>query len=120
MEYEFSRTFGCEPQVQLSMGHEALSRFINDELSHNTAIESLFQQLALGPYSEQKPLRLEGREQWLLITHDEVLVQDNVLLDEFVYDDPDLTLYDAESEACCGLTDFEHLLHQWHQFINSR
>ncbi|WP_298443698.1 YacL family protein [uncultured Ferrimonas sp.] len=120
MEFEFRRELGGIAQLELSMGHEALARFINDELATVAAINALRAQIAAGGFSEQVPLRHEGREQTLTIAAGEVLVQDHLLHQHEQLTDPDLELYDAESEACCGLDDFEHLLHCWGEFLQGR
>ncbi|QIZ77853.1 YacL family protein [Ferrimonas lipolytica] len=120
MEFEFRRELGGQAQLELSMGHEAIARFINDELGDSHSVKQLLAQLAQGEFSAHKPFTFEGREQTLVILDGEVEVKDHRLHQHEELDDPDLSLYDAESEACCGLDDFEHLLHSWLEFLGGR
>ncbi|WP_028115670.1 YacL family protein [Ferrimonas senticii] len=119
MEFDFRRELGGQPQLSLSMGHEALARFINDELAQPATIKALLAQLQQ-EYSDQAPLVIEGREQGLRIADGEVLVQDHLLHQDEELSDPDLNLYDAESEALCGQDDFVHLLQSWLDFVEGR
>ncbi|GAA5186540.1 YacL family protein [Ferrimonas gelatinilytica] len=118
MEYEFRREWGGPPMVVMSMGHEAIGRFVQEELSTPEAVAALMQALKALPLRSGSEYRQEGREQSLVAEADEVLIQDHRLHQE---DDAaeslELNLYDAEAEACCGLEDFLMLLESWHAFL---
>ncbi|GAA4884131.1 YacL family protein [Ferrimonas pelagia] len=122
MEFEFRRELGGSPVALMSMGHEAIGRFLQDELQQPATIALVQTAVAQRLAGERTPYRLEGSEQTLLIEADEISVQDHSVHrqaeeDEF---DPALAVYDAESEAVCGLEDFDHLLESWLAFIRGR
>ncbi len=118
MEYEFRREWGGPPMAVMSMGHEAIGRFVQDELHQPEAVTALIEALTRLQSGNGRQFRLEGREQSLLAESDEVLIQDHRLHqpDESA-EALELSLYDAESEACCGLEDFLMLLESWHAFL---
>ena len=122
MEFEFRRELGGTPVALMSMGHEAVGRFLHDELQQVATIALVQAGLAQVQSGAQRQYRLEGSEQTLLVEAEEVSVQDHSIHrdaadDEF---DPALDLYDAELVAACGMEDFEHLLGSWQAFIQGR
>ncbi len=121
MEYEFRRELGGQPLVLMSMGHEALGRYLTEECQDAEALMRLRNALAQIRHGQRREWVLNGAEQSLLITPDSVLVRDHVLGQSNGVDmDPDLDFYDAESEALCGLEDFELLLDSWQAFLAGR
>ncbi|MBY5922418.1 YacL family protein [Ferrimonas balearica] len=121
MEYEFRRELGGQPLVLMSMGHEALGRYLTEECQEAEALMRLRNALAQIRHGQCREWVLNGAEQSLLITVDAVQVRDHALGQMNGVDmDPDLDYYDAESEAVCGLEDFELLLDSWQAFLAGR
>lgn len=118
MEFEFRRELGGEPQAQLSMGHEAFGRFLNDECRDRAVIGRIRQGLSSVQTGQCREFQFEGREQLLLVEEDAVTIRDHQMgLDDDHELDPELNLYDAESESQCGPEDFEALLISWQIFF---
>ncbi|GAA5647040.1 YacL family protein [Vibrio proteolyticus] len=105
---------------QCSMGHEIVGRWLQEEIGHEMArieqVMALVAQARTAPGGEH---RLLGREISLLISADEVIIEDNALaLSESEVLPEEFELYDSESVGCCGLEDFEQLIRQWQAFIH--
>lgn len=105
---------------QCSMGHEIVGRWLQEEIGHQMArieqVMALVAQARTAPGGEH---RLLGREISLLISADEVIIEDNALaLSESEVLPEEFELYDSESVGCCGLEDFEQLIRQWQAFIH--
>lgn len=105
---------------QCSMGHEIVGRWLQEEIGHEMArieqVMALVAQARTAPGGEH---RLLGREISLLISADEVIIEDNALaLNESEVVPEEFELYDSESVGCCGLEDFEQLIRQWQAFIH--
>lgn len=105
---------------QCSMGHEIVGRWLQEEIGHEMArieqVMALVAQARTAPGGEH---RLLGREISLLISADEVIIEDNALaLSDSEVVPEEFELYDSESVGCCGLEDFEQLIRQWQAFIH--
>ncbi|MBY5981657.1 YacL family protein [Ferrimonas balearica] len=121
MEYEFRRELGGQPLVLMSMGHEALGRYLTEECQEAEALMRIRNALAEIRHGQRREWILNGAEQALHITEDWVRVRDHALGQaNGVELEPDLDFYDAESEALCGLEDFELLLDSWQSFLAGR
>ncbi|MCH1920240.1 YacL family protein [Shewanella sp. A3A] len=120
MEYEFRRDMlSGMPGASFSMEHQVMGQWFSEELGNdvercaqvNQAIASLQQ----GKLNEWQ---LVGGDLTLQMDAEQVRIYANVL--DFENDtelDEDLSLYDAESEAFCGLEDFQQVMESWQQFI---
>lgn len=105
---------------QCSMGHEIVGRWLQEEIGHEMArIEQVMAVVAQARTAPGGEHRLLGREISLLISADEVIIEDNALaLSESEVLPEEFELYDSESVGCCGLEDFEQLIRQWQAFIH--
>ncbi|NAX19928.1 YacL family protein [Vibrio sp. V39_P1S14PM300] len=105
---------------QCSMGHEIVGRWLQEEIGHEMArIEQVMALVAQARSAPGGEHRLLGREISLLISADEVIIEDNALaLSESEVLPEEFELYDSESVGCCGLEDFEQLIRQWQAFIH--
>ncbi|SHI26118.1 YacL family protein [Ferrimonas marina] len=118
MEFEFRRDIQGSPSAQLSMGHEALGRFLTEELQQPATIQLVLSGLSQVQQGQQPRYQLQGSEQTLLLESDEALVEDHHLEhDRAAAEELEFALYDAEAMASCGLDDFENLLKQWLLFL---
>nr|WP_077459843.1 YacL family protein [Salinivibrio sp. EAGSL] len=121
VDYEFSRnSFDDSYRIVFSMGHEAIGRWLFDEvgteLSH---VEQYVEALA----------QLENEQQWrghtftLTANKDEVVVMANAMLQtpsdeaQATLSAQALTFYDQESCAACGYDDFMEMLSAYRDFI---
>lgn len=121
MEYEFRRnSLDGSVQAIFSMDHEVIGRWLSDELSQDIQlVADLLEKIKLIHKSELNQYKMVGADFTLEMTLEQVWVYANVLGYEEEYElEEDLSLYDAESNAFCGLDDFEHVLSSWQIFLN--
>ncbi|WP_434358432.1 YacL family protein [Parasalinivibrio latis] len=120
MDYEFRRNnLDDSYRAQFSMGHEALGRWLTDEVGRDK--EKI--QLVLGKLHEMKDQvsewRLVGEELTLVLSDNEALVQDNRLFSEGDDDlEDDMHYYDEENIALCGFEDLIDVLEAWQAFLS--
>nr|WP_152795050.1 MULTISPECIES: YacL family protein [unclassified Salinivibrio] len=121
VDYEFSRnSFDDSYRIVFSMGHEAIGRWLLDELGTElTQVTSCLHTLQ----------QLESEQQWrghtftLTANRDEVVVVANAMLQpasdeaQTTLNEQALTFYDEESYAACGYQDFVVMLDAYQDFI---
>ncbi len=119
MDYEFKKnTLDGQYYALFSMGHEALGRWLVEEVDQD--FDKITEILSAIPTvsKEANGVRWLGHELTLVLQGDEALVQANHLFadcdDEL---EADFHLYEDESVALCGLDDFEQVLLAWKSFI---
>lgn len=120
MDYEFKKnTLDGRYFCSFSMGHEIIGRWLEEEVAQQRGkIEQVFSIIEKSKKFPQQEWKIAGKEISVYLCDGEVSVQENVLshtIDE-VYEE-DVSLYDSESSASCGLNDFEALMVQWRDFI---
>ncbi|QYJ94613.1 YacL family protein [Shewanella spartinae] len=120
MEYEFRRnTLTGTLVAQFTMDHEIMGLWFVDELGEDKAlieqIASTIAALQQGRLTEQRfvgqGISLELDEEQARVFANALEMDDDTLLDE------SMSLYDGESQAFCGLEDFEAALKSWQAFI---
>ncbi|MXR70617.1 hypothetical protein GNT65_18325 [Shewanella sp. JBTF-M18] len=120
MEYEFRRnTLTGTLVAQFTMDHEIMGLWFVDELGEDKVlieqIASTIAALQQGRLTEQ---RFVGKGISLELDEEQARVFANVLeMDEDTALDESMSLYDGESQAFCGLEDFEVALKSWQAFI---
>lgn len=120
MDYDFRRnTFDDTFQAEFSMGHEALGRWLSDEIeTDHQAIDEVIEQIELR-MAQGGEWQRQGKVFHLSLTSNEALIKANSLFDESEQEMPDhdLHLYAEESISLCGLDDLLNVLHAWQDFI---
>ncbi|MFS1875525.1 UPF0231 family protein [Enterovibrio norvegicus] len=120
MDYEFRRnTLDDSFHAELSMGHEALGRWLVDELGTDHAeIDNVLRNLQDVMQQGGEWNRL-GKVFHLQLTQEEALVQANALLEGTDEEMPeqDFHAYEEESVSLCGPEDLMVLLEAWQDFI---
>lgn len=120
MDYEFRRnTLDDTFHAELSMGHEALGRWLVDELgTDHQAIDDVLEHLNRVMEQGGEWVR-PGKVFLLQLTQDEALIQANVLFegDDDEMPDVDLHTYEEESVSLCGPEDLLLVLEAWQDFI---
>ncbi|MDO6706474.1 YacL family protein [Photobacterium sp. 1_MG-2023] len=122
MDYEFKKNMlDGSYHVVFSMGHEALGRWLIEEVQDDEAkIALILNQLGAlkGTMTEWQ---LIGEEMTLSLQDNEAIVQANYLFfsteDEM---EEDMSHYDDEAMSLCGFEDLEQVLHAWRAFIRGR
>jgi len=119
VDYTFGRDDAGRYDAEFSMGHEAIGRWLCEELGQDKAqLEQLLD--AIGQLQQRRLMeyRLEGSEFSLELDREEVRVRAHSL--DGASDDTgldDLDFYDDELEAGCGLDDFRDVLQAWRELI---
>tara|TARA_R110001583_G_scaffold10698_5_gene49084 strand:+ start:4932 stop:5297 length:366 start_codon:yes stop_codon:yes gene_type:complete len=121
MEFEFRKDFITGlATVQTEMDHEAVATWLEMEGQAISWVEKLLSNIAALQNKSLVEYKLIGSEFDLLLTYAEAQVINHRLMeteDESELDD-NLSFYNAEIEACCGLEDFENLIRSWLEFIS--
>ncbi|MEZ9762935.1 YacL family protein [Vibrio splendidus] len=120
MEFEFTRnTLMGEYYVKCSMGHEIVGRWLQEEIGKDK--QKLDHVMALIEKSRQdlsNEVTLLGKEISLAINEDDVTIQENVLAHEQEMEEgSEFDFYNCESQASCGIDDFERLIERWMDFL---
>ncbi|OBT17278.1 hypothetical protein A9264_00405 [Vibrio sp. UCD-FRSSP16_10] len=120
MEFEFKRVFGVY-SIQCSMGHEIVGRWLQEEIGRDQEkLQQVFELISEAETNKSQVLSLRGTEISLSIEASEVTVQENVLSQDSEQEfEPDMSFYNSESSAICGLEDFSTLIHQWQRFLTT-
>ncbi|MEZ8027332.1 hypothetical protein A1OW_03540 [Enterovibrio norvegicus] len=120
MDYEFRRnTLDDSFHAELSMGHEALGRWLVDELGTDHAeIDNVLRNLQ-DVMQQGGEWNRPGKVFHLQLTQEEALVQANALLEGTDEEMPeqDFHAYEEESVSLCGPEDLMVLLEAWQDFI---
>ncbi|ASJ97845.1 MULTISPECIES: YacL family protein [Shewanella] len=121
MEYEFRRnTLTGTLVAQFTMDHEIMGLWFVDELGEDKTLIGQVQEaiaaLQQGKIREQRfigqAVSIELDEEQVRVFANVLETEDDTLLDE------SMSLYDGESQAYCGLEDFEAALSSWQAFID--
>ncbi|MBU2862809.1 YacL family protein [Reinekea forsetii] len=113
MDFEFRYNEQGLPVAEFSMGHEAIGRWLSDELGSNLAkINLLLEVIEQIEQAHLAEKTLFGTELTLYLSSDDVEVKSIYGDDE--EDLPEEThLSDSSSTANCGLPDFKQAVEEW-------
>lgn len=117
MEYEFLRDITGTTRVRMSMGHEAIGQWINEEAADNIALLTQVEQAIDAVKGSERQWQHIGNEYTIMVDKEEVMVQANQLL--FINDELEegMVYYDEESLAMCGTDDFLSLINAYRAFV---
>jgi len=121
MEYEFQRnTLTGGLHADFSQGQEVLGFWFVEELGDSAdKYDAICRSIAKVQSNELKHWHLTGKALSIELDAEEVRVFANELENnEGVELEEAMSLYDAESEAFCGLADFQLALESWRVFID--
>ncbi len=120
MEFDFKKDYFSEKAtVKLSMGHEAFGTWLEQEGQKKdwvAALITVIEQLQQREITEYKSI---GSEFCLYLNTEEASIINHSLhqSESDLEDANDLSFYDQEIQAECGLEDFLNLLESWLDFI---
>ncbi len=120
MEYEFRRnTLTGTFIANFSMDHEIVGIWFTEELGDNEVLyEQLRNNITLLQAGSITSQRVVGKGISIELDTEQVRVFANVLeMDDELELDESMSFYDGESEAFCGLEDFEAALLSWQAFL---
>lgn len=120
MDYEFRRnTFDNTLHAQFSMGHEAIGRWLLDELGTSQQIIDDVVLNLKQVIDNGGEWRRAGRVFHFQVTQEAALIQANVLSEDIDEEMPekDFHVYDEESHSLCGPEDLLFALEAWQDFL---
>lgn len=123
MEFEFRRNrLDDTVFAEFSMEHAVLGRLFAQELGDDSdSIKAILTQIQLLKAGKQTHFFQAGGDISIDMDNEQVRVFVNSIdFDEDIQFDEDMSLYDAESEAFCGLEDFEQALQSWLAFLQGK
>ena len=100
------------------MGHEAVGIWLEQAINMDLAgISRLLTQIQLLQTQALEQLEFLGAEFSLFLNQEEAKIVANILLSDNDELPEDMSFYDQESLALCGLEDFEQMLLSYQRFI---
>ncbi|MBT0726217.1 YacL family protein [Rosenbergiella australiborealis] len=117
MDYQFVKDIDGTIRVQVSMDHEVIGQWFNEEVK---ATPTLLDEVILAAESikgTENQWQHIGREYTIALHDDEVMIQANLLAISIDELDEGMSYYDQESLAFCGFEDFFALVSAYRQFI---
>ncbi|PWC21723.1 hypothetical protein DDT52_05225 [Brenneria roseae subsp. roseae] len=117
MDYEFLRDVTGQVIVRMSMGHEALGHWFNEEVKDNLALLEQVEAAAHSVSGSERQWQYVGHEYTLLLDSEEVMIRANQL--EFSVDEMEdgMSYYDEESLSLCGTDDFLTVMKKYREFV---
>ncbi|GAL10548.1 hypothetical protein JCM19233_1525 [Vibrio astriarenae] len=120
MDFEFKKnTLLGTYTVYCSMGHEAVAQWVESELGTQIArVDKHLELLAQARNNPFNEINVLGQGYNLSVYDNEVTVTAHTVQDDSSdWHDEELGSFSDETEAVCGLDDFESLLIQWREFV---
>ena len=116
MDYEFLRDITGVVKVRMSMGHEVVGHWFNEEVKENLALLDEVEQAAHALKGSERA----GHEYTLWMDGEEVMVRANQL--EFAGDEMEegMNYYDEESLSLCGVEDFLQVVAAYRNFVQQK
>ena len=110
MDYEFLRDITGVVKVRMSMGHEVVGHWFNEEVKENLALLD----------EVERSWQRAGHEYTLWMDGEEVMVRANQL--EFAGDEMEegMNYYDEESLSLCGVEDFLQVVAAYRNFVQQK
>lgn len=120
MDHEFLRDITGVVKVRMSMGHEVVGHWFNEEVKGDLALLEEIEQVARTLKGTERSWQRVGHEYTLWMDGEEVMVRANQL--DFAGDEMEegMSYYDEESLSLCGIEDFLDVVAAYRQFIIGR
>ena len=120
MEYEFLRDITGQVRVQMSMGHEVVGHWFNEEVKGNLALLDDVEQAALSVKGSERQWQRVGHEYTLWLDGEEVMIRANLLAISGDEMEEGMSYYDEESLSFCGVEDFLQVAHAYREFLQQK
>ncbi|ABX22682.1 hypothetical protein SARI_02834 [Salmonella enterica subsp. arizonae serovar 62:z4,z23:-] len=120
MDYEFLRDVTGRVLVRMSMGHEVVGHWFNEEVKENLALLDEVEQAALTVKGSERSWQRAGHEYTLWMDGEEVMIRANQL--DFSGDEMEegMSYYDEESLSLCGVEDFLRVVVAYRNFMQQK
>lgn len=119
MEYQFVNDVTGGVIVRMSMDHEAVGHWFNEEVQGNLALLDEVRAAALSLKGTENQWHKTGKEYSLWVDAEEVMIGANILSFDTDELEEGMAYYDQESLAFCGLEDFFQLMDAYQKFAIS-
>lgn len=120
MEYEFLRDLTGQVKVRMSMDHEAVGHWFNDEVKENLALLDEVEAAMREIKGSERQWQRIGHEYTLWMDDEEVMIRANHLALEDDGLEEGMNYYDEESLSFCGVEDFLAVMNAYRQFLQGR
>ncbi len=120
MEYEFLTDITGVTKVRMSMGHEAVGHWFNDEVNGDLSLLVDVEQAAREVKGSERQWQRTGREYTLWLDEEEVMIRANQLAIEGDDIEEGMSYYDEESLSFCGVEDFLAVINAYRAFLQQR
>ncbi|WP_034912337.1 MULTISPECIES: protein YacL [Erwinia] len=120
MEYEFLRDVTGAVKVRMTMGHEALGHWFNEEVDGDASVLDAVEAAVKEIKGSERQWQRVGREYTLWMDEEEVIVRANLLSFEGDELEEGMNYYDEESLCFCGVEDFLAVVAAWRAFMQGR
>lgn len=120
MEYEFLRDVTGQVRVRMSMDHEAVGHWFNEEVKENFALLDEVEAAVRAVKGTQQQWQRVGHEYTLWLDEEEVMIRANQLALEDDGLEEGMTYYDEESLSFCGVEDFLAVMNAYRHFLQGR
>ncbi|KAA8671903.1 MULTISPECIES: protein YacL [Pantoea] len=120
MEYEFLRDVTGQVRVRMSMDHEAVGHWFNEEVKENFALLDEVEAAVRTVKGTQQQWQRVGHEYTLWLDEEEVMIRANQLALEDDGLEEGMTYYDEESLSFCGVEDFLAVIAAYRRFMAGR
>lgn len=120
MEYEFLRDITGVVKVRMSMGHEAVGQWFNDEVNEDLALLDNVEAAIADVKGSVRQWQHVGKEYTLLLDEEEVMIRANKLSFEGDEMEEGMSYYDEESLSFCGVEDFQAVIAAYRAFLQGR
>ncbi|MEM6162297.1 protein YacL [Erwinia sp. P6884] len=120
MEYEFLRDVTGGVKVGMSMGHEAVGHWFNEEVEGDLSLLDEVEAAVSSVKGSERQWQRIGREYTLWLDEEEVIVRANLLSVEGDEMEEGMNYYDEESLCFCGVEDFLAVIAAYRAFLQGR
>ncbi|MCG7367735.1 protein YacL [Pantoea tagorei] len=120
MEYEFLRDLTGQVKVRMSMDHEAVGHWFNEEVKENLALLDEVEAAMRSIKGSERQWQRIGHEYTLWMDDEEIMIRANHLALEDDGLEEGMNYYDEESLSFCGVEDFLAVMNAYRQFLQGR
>jgi len=120
MEYEFLRDITGLVRVQMSMGHEVVGHWFNEEVKGDLTLLDNVERAALSVKGSERQWQHIGHEYTLWLDGEEVMIRANQLAISGDEMEEGMSYYDEESLSFCGVEDFLLVVNAYREFLQGR
>ncbi|CUU23003.1 protein YacL [Duffyella gerundensis] len=120
MEYEFLRDITGKVKVRMTMDHEAVGHWFNEEVDENLTLLDEVEAAAQEVKGSVRQWQRIGKEYTLWMDEEEVMIRANQLALEDDGMEEGMNYYDEESLSFCGVEDFLAVITAYRAFLQGR